>query len=669
MEQRKEDITRRPLYVYDLPQDILSTLARKDDSNDSSDDTYQAHTNPPTDTTERIIQTKPGDVGSKSCSLCSVTFYTVEDQKSHVRSDFHNYNLKQKIRGAKAVTEIEFEKLVGDLDESLSGSDSSDTEEDEEVGGRKETTLSSLLKKQAVIASTSNEFDDNPGLRKRTRGSGKAPMIWFTTPTMPKNTYLGIYRAIFTNEELEKETPMHEIVQRKQLSPKPQIKVPVNSEGVPLPESYKGPHIFMCMIGGGHFAAMVVSLAPKQVKNPQATTGPLTKEAVVLAHKTFHRYTTRRKQGGAQSANDSAKGAAHSAGSSLRRYNEQALQDEVRQLLTSWKGMIDTSELLFIRATGTTNRRTLFGPYDDQVLKQNDPRIRGFPFSTKRATQNELMRSFVELTRVKILEVDEEALAAKRAAILSAQQSLAAKKEAAASSKPQPKKLTEEEETALLHTSQLQSLIRRSKLPALLSYFQTNSISPNFHFQPEEQNYHAPTPLHLAASLNSRLLVEGLLLKGNADPTIKNGDGKTAFELCGERITRDAFRVCRYELPSPKGYTWENSNVPSGLSREEAGKRDAREKEEENKKRMEEKRIDDERLAKEEEEREKERNLKGGGKFSSRGGKGKIVGAGVQASGQEKREQEMRDMTPEMKMRVERERRARAAEERMKRLG
>ncbi|KAF5877655.1 putative ankyrin repeat-containing protein [Botrytis fragariae] len=669
MEQRKEDITRRPLYVYDLPQDILSTLARKDDSNDSNDDTYQADTNPPTDTTERVIQTKPGDVGSKSCSLCGVTFYTVGDQKSHVRSDFHNYNLKQKIRGAKAVTEIEFEKLVGDLDESLSGSDSSDTEEDEEDGGRKETTLSSLLKKQAVIASTSNEFDDNPGLRKRTRGSGKAPMIWFTTPTMPKNTYLGIYRAIFTNEELEKETPMHEIVQRKQLSPKPQIKVPVSSEGVPLPESYKGPHIFMCMIGGGHFAAMVVSLAPKQVKNPQATTGPLTKEAVVLAHKTFHRYTTRRKQGGAQSANDSAKGAAHSAGSSLRRYNEQALQDEVRQLLTSWKGMIDTSELLFIRATGTTNRRTLFGPYDDQVLKQNDPRIRGFPFSTKRATQNELMRSFVELTRVKILEVDEEALAAKRAAILSAQQSLAAKKEAAAASKSQAKRLTEEEETALLHTSQLQSLIRRSKLPALLSYLQTNSVSPNFHFQPEEQNYHAPTPLHLAASLNSKLLVEGLLLKGNADPTIKNGDGKTAFELCGERSTRDAFRVCRYELPSPKGYTWENSNVPSGLSREEAGKRDAREKEEENKKKMEEKRIDDERLAKEEEERERERNLKGGGKFSSRGGKGKIVGAGVQASGQEKREQEMRDMTPEMKMRVERERRARAAEERMKRLG
>ncbi|ESZ96331.1 hypothetical protein SBOR_3263 [Sclerotinia borealis F-4128] len=664
MEQRKEDITRRPLYAYDLPQDILSTLARKDDTND---ETNGEDANPPIDTTERVVQSKPGDdVGSKACSLCGVTFHTVEDQKGHVRSDFHNYNLKQKIRGANAVTEVEFEKLVGDLDESLSGSDSSDTEEDED-GGRKETTLSSLLKKQAVISTTINEFDDNPGLRKRTRGSGKPPMIWFTTPTMPKNTYLGIYRAIFTHEEQEKEASMHEVVQKKQISPKPQIKIPVNNEGVPLPEAYKGPHIFMCMIGGGHFAAMVVSLAPKQVKNPQATTGPLIKEAVVLTHKTFHRYTTRRKQGGAQSANDSAKGAAHSAGSSLRRYNEQALTEEVRQLLTSWKGMIDTSELLFIRATGTTNRRTLFGPYEDQVLRQNDPRVRGFPFSTKRATQNELMRSFVELTRVKVLEVDEEALAAKRAAALSAQQSSAARKEAAAVAKPQPKKLTEEEENALLHTSQLQSLIRRSKLPALLSYFQTNSLSPNFHFHPEEQNFHAPTPLHLAASLNSKLLVEGLILKGNADPTIQNGDGKTPFELCGERSTRDAFRVCRHELPSPS-YSWETSQIPPPMTRDEAHKREAKEKEEENIRKLEQKKIDDERIAKE----EAEQKLRGDGKFSSRGGKGKVVGlagVGVKATGQDKREVEMRDMTPEMKMRVERERRARAAEERMKRLG
>jgi hypothetical protein len=53
--------------------------------------------------------------GSKSCSLCGVVFYNVDDQRSHVRSDLHGYNLKQRLRGAKPVTENEFEKLVGGM--------------------------------------------------------------------------------------------------------------------------------------------------------------------------------------------------------------------------------------------------------------------------------------------------------------------------------------------------------------------------------------------------------------------------------------------------------------------------------------------------------------------------------------------------------------------------
>jgi len=671
MEQRKEEITRRPLYVYDLPQDILTTLTPKDVTSEGQEQDENVSA---TIATERVAQSKTDEaVGSKSCSLCGVTFYTVEDQKSHVRSDFHNYNLKQKIRGAKSVSEAEFEKLVGDLDESLSGSDSEDSE-DEDEGGRKETTLSSLLKKQAAISSNNNGDEDDLGSRKRKRGSGKPPLIWFTTPTLPKNTYLGVYRAIFTNEEQENEGSIHEIIQKKQLTPKPQIKIPVDSNtGIPLPEAYNEPHIFMCMIGGGHFAAMIVSLTPKQTKN--SATGPLTKEATVLAHKTFHRYTTRRKQGGAQSANDSAKGAAHSAGSSLRRYNEQALTDEVRLLLHDWKAMIDSSTLLFIRATGTTNRRTLFGPYENQVLRQNDPRIRGFPFSTRRATQNELMRSFVELTRVKILEIDEAALAAQQAAAESARQSSLAKAaKQPAQQQSQPPKLTEAEETALLHTSQIQSLIRRSKLPALLSYLKTNSLEPDFRFSPPEGNHHAPTPLHLAASLNSVPLIYGLLLKAGADPRVRSAEGRTPFELCGERGARDAFRVCRFEMEQGEAevqnrkWNWEEARVPAGISRAEATKREEREKEEERKKEAQKEKAEDERLAREEEEGKAKRfgRVAGGGKSVGLGGG---LGWGKVGSAQERREEEMRNMSPEVRMRVERERRARAAEERMKRLG
>lgn len=488
--------------------------------------------------------------------------------------------------------------------------------------------------------------DGNP--RKKQRGGGAQPLLWFSSSLLPQNTYFGIYRAIFALAESKDENIIVETIKKKQLEPIPVPKA--GPDGNFAPSVYKGPHIFLCMIGGGHFAAMVVSLAPRQTKH--GSVGPLNREATVLAHKTFHRYTTRRKQGGSQSANDNAKGNAHSAGSSIRRYNEQALTDEVRLLLQDWKGLLDTAELLFIRATGSTNRRTLFGPYEGQVLRANDPRIRGFPFSTRRATQNELMRSFIELTRLKVREIDPTQVS-------KAQEEPSAKT-TSKPAKPTAPKLTEEEETALLHTSQLQAFIRRSKLPALLSYLKSNDIFANFLFQPADstQNHHAPTPLHLAANQNSAPLVLGLLVKGAADPTIKNGEGKTAFELAGDRSTRDAFRVARDELGETK-WDWEAARVPPAMKKEEAEKRDERERKEDERKEAERRKAEEQRL-KSEGPKVPDSNSKGRGKS--------LLDSGTKKSAQEKREEEVRGLTPEQRMKLDRERRARAAEERLRRM-
>lgn len=584
--------------------------------------------------------------GSQACSLCGLTFATVLDQRSHQKSDLHHYNLKQKVRGQKPVSEADFDKLIGDLDESLSGSDSEESEDDE--GDKKESTLTALLKKQATLAEKRNDGDEDGeewGRGKRT-GAGKAPMMWFSSSVLPENNYFGIYRFLFTPEELAKEDDIMEAVKKRQLPP---LALPkVAKDGSLPPIAYKGPHLFLCMIGGGHFAAMVVSLAPRQTKSGS---GPMNREATVLAHKTFHRYTTRRKQGGSQSANDNAKGAAHSAGSSLRRYNEQALVEDVRQVLSDWKGLLDTSDLLFIRATGMTNRRTLYGPYEGQVLRANDPRIRGFPFSTRRATQNELMRSFIELTRLKvkeILPVDPNAA------------SETTKQATSKPSKPAAPKLTEEEETALLHTQQLQALIRRSKLPALLSYLKNNSLDASFRFQPPDANHHAPTPLHLAAAQNSAPLITGLLTRGGADPTLPNADGKTPFELAGERATRDAFRVARHELGEEATWDWDVAKVPPPLTREDADKREARERAEADRKEAERRKAEEARLTKDGPKVSDTARRKGGG--------GGGLGAAAEKSAEEKRREEARGLTPEQRARLERERRARAAEERLRRM-
>ncbi|KAI1748649.1 hypothetical protein F4782DRAFT_347734 [Xylaria castorea] len=661
MDKKAEDLLKRPLYVYDLPHEVLATLSLRADADADSHDWETNSAAHSTSTSQDASQNASTEnlVGSQACSLCGLSFASLEDQRSHQKSDWHHYNLKQRLRGNQPVSEAEFEKLVVDLDESLSGSESSESDDDDKDDrSGKESILTALLKKQATLADrNAQKNNDNAGAeeedhdlaQRRQRGAGKPPLLWFGSPLLPTNNYFGIYRTIFSPEELRDEANMAEVMKKKQLDP---VSIPKpKADGSLVPEAYRGPHFFLCMIGGGHFAAMVVSLAPRQTKH--GSVGPMNREATVLAHKTFHRYTTRRKQGGSQSANDNAKGNAHSAGASIRRYNEQALTDEVRLLLQDWKGLLDTAELLFIRATGATNRRTLFGPYEGQVLRGNDPRIRGFPFSTRRATQNELMRSFIELTRLKVREIN-PAQTTKPA------QESSTKTVPAKPSKPAAApKLTEEEESAQLHTTQLQAFIRRSKLPALLSYLKSNDLHPDFQFQPadSQQNHHAPTLLHLAASQNSAPLVSGLLLKAGADPTLQTNEGKTPFDLAGDRATRDAFRVARDEL-GESAWDWDAAHVPAALKRADAERRDERERAEAERKEAERRAAEETRLRRE-----------GPAVGDAKAGKGRsVLDAGVPRSAQDRREQEARGLTPEQRTKLDRERRARAAEERFKRM-
>nr|POE59317.1 vms1 like [Quercus suber] len=661
--------------VFDLPEELLYTLQLKSESTASAE-TSSLHLNesaPNGDGAQVDTATK----SATSCALCSLNFPTVVEQRQHVRSDLHGFNIKQKLRAQKPVTESEFERLVGDLDESISGSETEDTdEEDDPVNASKpkDTTLSALLKRQAKI--TDGDADDAPAKRKQ--GSGKPPLLWFASSKLPSNTSLGVYRAIFSADEQAEETHLVETVQRKQLAakppPPPQAKqkvfddgeedggVPISVSSLPKNMSTSEPHYFLCMIGGGHFAAMLVSLAPKLTKK----FGVEDRSATVIAHKTFHRYTTRRKQGGSQSSNDNSKGNAHSAGAGIRRYNESALEQEVRDLLTEWKSWIETSQLLFVRATGSTNRRTLFGPYDGQVLDHRDDRIRGFPFNTRRATQSELMRAFIELTRVKISTVDEAALAKQAEEAAAAAAAAAALKAESTNnnkhSTSKPVKLSKAEEEAALHTTQIQALIRRSKAPGLVTYLQSNGLASGFHFFPTEANHHAPTPLHLAASSNSPACVSSLLLKVNVDPSIRSEEGKSAFDIAGDRPTRDAFRLARSQLGESR-WQWDAAGVPSALSQAEVDARTAREKEDVAAEAAAEKQRRD---AEAERLRKKDAD-ENAGKKVAKFGKGHVMDR-PKMTAEETRMEQARGMTDEMRTRLEREKRARAAEERMKRL-
>lgn len=625
--------------MYDLPQELLVTLGTKTSNEPVAEQTPETtHKDPELAAQESAVAT------STQCPLCKVFYRNVQDQRSHVRSDHHRYNLKAQLRGNAPLDEVQFAKAVGELDESISGSESSETEE-EEADKDADSTLTALLKQQAKLSEARGNEDTMVK-----KGAAKNPLYWFSSSGLPPNKSLGVYRAIFSNVEQDEPSHLVDTLRKKQLAP---VTARTNDARAQSDPSSSSPHVFMCMIGGGHFAAMLVSLAPEIHRKAG---GIEDRQARVIAHKTFHRYTTRRKQGGSQSASDASRGAAHSAGSSLRRYNEAALEKDIRELLADWRQMIDTAELLFIRATGKTNRRILFEKYEGQVLKQNDERLRGFPFNTRRATQGELMRCFKELTRVKVSEIDEAALAAAAAK----QREKEEAKPSTPRPQPQKPKLSKEEEAALLHTTQIQALIRRSKVPALMSYISNNSVPASFVFQPKDspQNFRCPTALHLAANLDSAAMVTALLTRAGADPTAVNSEGRTPFELAGDRATRDAFRVARHELGESK-WDWNKAKVPSAVSKAEVDSRAERERqtaaEEENARRK----AGLDRLKKEDAERAAQQ-------AASKPG-GRALGA-VEKTAAEKRDEETRGMTPEMRMRLERERRARAAEERLRRM-
>ncbi|RZC34749.1 ankyrin repeat and zinc finger domain-containing protein 1 [Asbolus verrucosus] len=129
------------------------------------------------------------------------------------------------------------------------------------------------------------------------------------------------------------------------------------------------------MLGGGHFA------------------GAIFKGDDAILHKTFHCYTVRAGQGGAQSSRDNKSGGTHpkSAGASLRRYNEQALVQHVRGIIEAWKSELDRCSLIIYRASGPHNRSVLFGG-GAPLLDRTDSRLRTIPFSTRRATFAEVKR-------------------------------------------------------------------------------------------------------------------------------------------------------------------------------------------------------------------------------------------------------------------------------------
>lgn len=542
------------------------------------------------------------------CSTCNIDLGNVDlrERSFHFKSDIHRLNLKRGLNGLPPLTETEFDDLLERQSlESISGSEDSDSEDEDR------DNLPTILEKLSTNASDVPANDERHVSHMNTR----SPYVLLKSPFAEEGKVFGVYKAVFTQKALDEARVLESLRQYNRDTSRSGISV-------------------LLMIGGGHFAGAVISHqrvnGKGNIKNRKETIQE--QKVTVLQSKTFHRYTTRRKQGGSQSASDNARGKANSAGSSIRRYNEQALQKDVRDLLELWRGYISEAQHVFIRANGASNRKILVG-YENAVLKNDDARVKSFPFTTKRATLSEVKSAWVKLTYLANIPLP--------------------KVEAEKPTKlPEQKKIKSPEPVSValqsdIHTRELIALLKKSKAPLMINYLKKNDLGVDFTFTPESQYANAPTALHFAALQGLHHMVRVLLQTLKADPTIENTFGKTAAQISSTSQTKYAFQIARHTL-GESFCEWQRARVGPARSSEEVAK-----EEEQQKKHAQElnKKLIEEELAKKTELELKKPTI------SSNGRLGERVLTGVSDTS---------GLTDQQKMRLMREQRARAAEARMK---
>lgn len=369
----------------------------------------------------------------------------------------------------------------------------------------------------------------------------------------------------------------------------------------------------------------------------------------------------RRKQGGSQSTQDNAHGAANSAGAQIRRHNEVLLQQEVRAILSQWKQHIDSSELVLVHAP-SGNRKVVFS-YEGAVLDLKS--VKSIPFVTRRPTLSELKRVYLEMTTVKIVQVDEQAVEAYKQKWLDNQEKLKKQLEKSSIQVKKPKQVVEKNMDPNLE--KLISLIKQNKAAVTISFIEKHLNLPLSDALPEELSdtedlYHYPTVLHLAASVGGYELISELLINHDANPTIISEAGKTAYEVSKDKDTRNAFRRCMCDYPNK--WNWlEEGRVPSPLTKKQQEEQAVKDKKKQAKEQEKKRLIELERSKLEAAREAKEEEVKFE-KLQATRAKNNMLPIVKPLGGNEM--SDLSNMTPEARMRFEREKRARAAEERMK---
>ncbi|KAJ2882123.1 hypothetical protein FB639_002458, partial [Coemansia asiatica] len=377
--------------------------------------------------------------GKPQCNVCGgKEFASIEEQRRHYKTQAHESNLVRKLIWRREHPDVE--TVEGEypwqpvLDDDNDDDEQSEQEDDgsawsesdvsavddakdadnnelvvvlgnhgratmdaetlaEELEGGRRKQLGWLERASGESSDEDEDEDEGRSRHKSKNYDSSSPWLWFaasdqiTNDQTPTVAVYGIHRRILVPRGQHGiHTSSDQILRDLRAMQLPVAPKQLQLEHKNLDDSSS---IWVILAtNGGYFAGAVFD----------------NQTGLVIAHKTFQRYTTRRKQGGSQMRQDNAMGRlANSAGAQIRRYNEQKLQEEIRELMVQWREYLRMSSCVLVRVA-RTQQKGFFGlPKGDgggagQVLQWSDPRVRSVSVPMGRPTLAELQRVYRELT-------------------------------------------------------------------------------------------------------------------------------------------------------------------------------------------------------------------------------------------------------------------------------
>ncbi|OMJ10509.1 Protein VMS1 [Smittium culicis] len=484
-----------------------------------------------------------------SCNLCgNLVFNSFLEQREHYKSETHLKNLSKRIDSSNP-------EAIKNLDtlpslKKLSFDDNNLSHKDGNSSGLAESDLYEDSLKTNDSNASRIWFSTFPDINKENTNSSNVATDQSTTNTPPgtnKIDQYGVYKAVLFDKRSKSHSSSTSLFDEL-------TNLQIDSKD----SSQQQTDIYwsILLLSGGHFAAGVFN----------------NKTGKLIAHKTIHRYTTRKKQGKSQLSHDKAKNrVAKSAGAQIRRYNEQKLLDEVNETLNSWKPYLLNSSRIF-QSTSKASRRVFFGGQDSVLLY--DPVQRSQSPSSKlndTTTDGKAAVSSLDLDQHTLDDLSESS-----------------DFESDGTLEPEPRP----ELVAFLYEAAATIQDKSKSNEQVLNYLETNKemlldafLDPATELRylekcPSLKGNKTPTLLFLATVFERPESIIFLLDHGD-DPSITNGhppiysSGKTAYEMAPNRSIRDVFRKYRFDNevvfehslnPSDvhEFSEWDSSRIPRG---------------------------------------------------------------------------------------------------------